>query len=417
MNRSLKASAIPMLALAGTPAAQARSSSTRFNVLLTGQDVGGDHDGLNSNHAARLARAGLMSKTRKIAPPVLESSGAGGLEGRADARTCSGPASGPRLPRRTAMKFTPRPRASHGHPRNFAGRSSLCALAASVAMTAGASAAGIAVEQFIYPSGVPLPGHNGPSGWAGPWVGSSLMLITTPPPTGYPVLMLPPAGNAVQNTAVGECWRPLSAGGPVTNLATDVWVSWVEMSSAGGGGALVSLDPSGAGLSLYVNKDTLGNVVMTSGPLSTPALTSNGPGMWDLFVLRIAEYSGGLTTLQLWLNPTAPLTTILPASLVVPGSFSIGRYYWRSDAGQWLDEIRFGTAPTDVAAGQGSPPCYANCDGSTTSPALTVNDFICFQARFAAGDPYANCDGSTANPTLTVNDFICFQGLFAAGCP
>jgi hypothetical protein len=61
--------------------------------------------------------------------------------------------------------------------------------------------------------------------------------------------------------------------------------------------------------------------------------------------------------------------------------------------------------------------CYANCDGSTSTPALTVNDFICFQSRFAAGDPYANCDGSTSMPTLTVNDFICFQSRFAAGCP
>jgi hypothetical protein len=61
--------------------------------------------------------------------------------------------------------------------------------------------------------------------------------------------------------------------------------------------------------------------------------------------------------------------------------------------------------------------CYANCDGSTTQPILTVNDFVCFQARFAAGDSYANCDGSTTEPILTVNDFICFQGQFAAGCP
>src|SRR5262249_14881738 len=62
-------------------------------------------------------------------------------------------------------------------------------------------------------------------------------------------------------------------------------------------------------------------------------------------------------------------------------------------------------------------PCYANCDGSTLAPALNVNDFICFQARFAAGDTYANCDGSTTPPILNVNDFICFQSAFAAGCP
>ena len=29
--------------------------------------------------------------------------------------------------------------------------------------------------------------------------------------------------------------------------------------------------------------------------------------------------------------------------------------------------------------------CYPNCDGSTTPPVLNVNDFICFQAAFAAG--------------------------------
>jgi outer membrane protein assembly factor BamB len=61
--------------------------------------------------------------------------------------------------------------------------------------------------------------------------------------------------------------------------------------------------------------------------------------------------------------------------------------------------------------------CYANCDGSTTAPILNVNDLVCFQSRFAAGDPWANCDGSTAPPTLNVNDFVCFLSRFAGGCP
>jgi hypothetical protein len=60
--------------------------------------------------------------------------------------------------------------------------------------------------------------------------------------------------------------------------------------------------------------------------------------------------------------------------------------------------------------------CYANCDGGTAAPFLNVNDYICFQGHFAAGDPYANCDGSTLAPVLNVNDFVCFQGRFAAGC-
>jgi hypothetical protein len=58
--------------------------------------------------------------------------------------------------------------------------------------------------------------------------------------------------------------------------------------------------------------------------------------------------------------------------------------------------------------------CYANCDCSTAPPALNVNDFICFQSRFAAADPYADCD---QNSSLNVNDFVCFQAQFAAGCP
>jgi hypothetical protein len=64
---------------------------------------------------------------------------------------------------------------------------------------------------------------------------------------------------------------------------------------------------------------------------------------------------------------------------------------------------------------QGST-CYANCDQSTGTPFLNINDFICFQGKFAAGDSYANCDLSTQPPILNINDFVCFQSQFAAGC-
>ncbi len=55
--------------------------------------------------------------------------------------------------------------------------------------------------------------------------------------------------------------------------------------------------------------------------------------------------------------------------------------------------------------------CYADCDGSGS---LNVNDYICFQTKFAIGDPYADCDG---NGMRNVNDYICFQTEFALGCP
>jgi hypothetical protein len=72
------------------------------------------------------------------------------------------------------------------------------------------------------------------------------------------------------------------------------------------------------------------------------------------------------------------------------------------------------------------PPCYANCDGSTTPPVLNVEDFVCFINQFAAGQAlppagqithYANCDNSTTQPVLNVEDFICFINAFAGGCP
>ncbi|MBL9032326.1 MAG: hypothetical protein JNM80_11565 [Phycisphaerae bacterium] len=70
--------------------------------------------------------------------------------------------------------------------------------------------------------------------------------------------------------------------------------------------------------------------------------------------------------------------------------------------------------------------CYANCDGSATSPRLNVNDFTCFLNAFGAASSlphaqqvvsYANCDQSTTAPALNVNDFTCFLNKFAIGCP
>jgi hypothetical protein len=72
-----------------------------------------------------------------------------------------------------------------------------------------------------------------------------------------------------------------------------------------------------------------------------------------------------------------------------------------------------------------TPPCYANCDGSTTPPILNVEDFTCFINEFAAASQlphaqqlahYANCDQSTTPPVLNVEDFTCFINQFAQGC-
>ena len=99
-----------------------------------------------------------------------------------------------------------------------------------------------------------------------------------------------------------------------------------------------------------------------------------------------------------------------------PSVFGLGvwrnRLYAAGNFSQVNSQAAAGLASWNACA----QTCYANCDGSTIAPILNVNDFICFQAKFAAGDSYANCDGSTTPPILNVNDFICFQGQFAAGC-
>ncbi len=40
---------------------------------------------------------------------------------------------------------------------------------------------------------------------------------------------------------------------------------------------------------------------------------------------------------------------------------------------------------------------------------LNIEDFICYQTRFALGDPFADCDG---DGKLTVDDFVCFYTCF-----
>jgi hypothetical protein len=79
-----------------------------------------------------------------------------------------------------------------------------------------------------------------------------------------------------------------------------------------------------------------------------------------------------------------------------------------------LADPNFGRLLANVMGAGAHAPCYANCDGSTQTPVLNVNDFVCFQTRFAAANAYADCDMSG---TLNVNDFVCFQTRFAAGCP
>jgi hypothetical protein len=92
----------------------------------------------------------------------------------------------------------------------------------------------------------------------------------------------------------------------------------------------------------------------------------------------------------------------------------------------WLIDASLLGGGISIPISSSPAPCYANCDGSSTEPILTVDDFICFVNEFAMAHAlppaqqvthYANCDGSTTEPVLTVGDFICFINEFAQGCP
>jgi hypothetical protein len=59
----------------------------------------------------------------------------------------------------------------------------------------------------------------------------------------------------------------------------------------------------------------------------------------------------------------------------------------------------------------GPAACFPDCN---LDHQLNVNDFVCFQAGFAAQNlAVADCDHNNA---LNVLDFVCFQSAFAAGC-
>jgi hypothetical protein len=62
----------------------------------------------------------------------------------------------------------------------------------------------------------------------------------------------------------------------------------------------------------------------------------------------------------------------------------------------------------------GCPNCYANCDLSTTAPALNIADFSCFLQKYARNDPYANCN---VDGVIDIADFSCYLQKFSTGCP
>ncbi len=139
-------------------------------------------------------------------------------------------------------------------------------------------------------------------------------------------------------------------------------------------------------------------VVWDTGPLATPThpLPNNLATVWTG---SWAASSGGQTLL--FIADLAPTRVwVLPAGAPAPIE---AVYESMPGGGGQVFHGHFGT-------------CYPNCDGSVVppwQPTLTIADFACFQAKFAAAQDYADCNKDCQ---LTIADFSCFQGKFVAGC-
>ncbi len=216
-------------------------------------------------------------------------------------------------------------------------------------LTPGSGWAGtLAYEGFQYPVATPMgPAMAGGSGWLAPWIGSSMMVAQSPT-LNYPLALppTPPGNNALLNPGVGEAFRDFAI--PLNNLGSDLWLSFMEETTAAGSGAFVQLMPVGASPTIIINKDGGGTVSLSSGGVPVLAGPSSGVGNVDFMLLHVSQFAGS-STVELFLNPTGP-PGLPSASFTVASAFNLSEFYYRSDPAQELDEIRVGTLPTDVSA-------------------------------------------------------------------
>jgi hypothetical protein len=216
------------------------------------------------------------------------------------------------------------------------------------------------------------------------------------------------AGGVVANRIArwnGGAWQALGAGAASSVLALAACNSDLV---AGGGFSVVGGQVS----SRVARWSDMGVPWIAQQPAAQPFLC---PGSEAHFTIAPANGYGPLTFR--WRRNASPLTDgPTPSGSVISGSATPAltiSSVSAADNGDYDAVVTSGCGSiTSTAAALSA--CYANCDCSVQPPILNVNDFICFQSRFAAADPYADCNADAA---LNVNDFICFQTAFAAGCP
>jgi hypothetical protein len=220
-----------------------------------------------------------------------------------------------------------------------------------------AAAVGLAYEGFQYVAAQPLPTMAGGFGWApGGWTGS-LLMVDQPPTLSYPTA-LGSTGDALLNPEEGEAFRPFAA--LFNNMANDVWLSFQEETLAIGSGALLDLQLLGSAIpDIAVYKDAIGAITLNG----IAAGFSAGIGSVDFFVLQLAQFSGGVSVVNLFVDPGAVLGPP-SASFAIPTAIFANQIYYVSNPGQLLDEIRVGTTLGDVAAAVPEPSTFAMLAGA-----------------------------------------------------
>jgi len=133
---------------------------------------------------------------------------------------------------------------------------------------------------------------------------------------------------------------------------------------------------------LYPSPTSLATVMETLSPGSSAYLSGdadNCSGSHPIIVPPTTQ-SGQQTILSITVNYSLTLTFGIDASNIA--SFSITNVTLSPSFLTGYLVFDSGSAAINRLY-----VCPANCDGSTTVPILTVNDFVCFQTRFATGCP------------------------------
>ncbi len=196
-------------------------------------------------------------------------------------------------------------------------------------------------EGFDYPALSPLNGQNGGSGFAGPWAADPNVVVQPPPGLSSP-LGQPSTGLSIGGSfnSARQLTSPLSQ--------PQYWASFQIQAAPGNDQVFLGFDlgPSplpmvsfGRILNTYFIRPGSGTAV--EGGVASPV------GFTDLLVARFTQ-SGGLTAVNLWVNPTdfslPPLLSLTVPT--VPYTFAD----LQVQPGFLADEVRIGNTPLEVSA-------------------------------------------------------------------